>query len=316
MLRFGLLAMFLGVLLGGCSGDSPSQPQNTTENEAAPSPNPDEVADTTPSDPAATEQTEPPTPKREFRPIQLGGGTSTDNTPSATGDPNALASTESIEDVFNALQPLNILIGGWDTTTRTQGAGKASWRIAPETARTQPTLEMTTEDHPYFQSAKLTYLPSRQVFRMLATDRDGKQRTYEGQYTKKPELNPGDDGKLQRTYELELAEIGNEDARKLVGVRFNQQRNNRMLMVVLRRVGQRMLVQDTVANQRQNTSFAISDTDYGERECIVSQGLGTSTVSFMGRTYYVCCSGCQAAFNDNPEFWIAQAKERKSKSDN
>ncbi len=317
MLRFGLMAMLVGLLFGGCSEESPPPSQDTADvNEsAAPTTTSDAVAESEASSPTP-EENKPKPPRREFRPIQLGGGT-TNSEPTGNANQTASASsTASIEDVFNALQPLNILIGKWDTTTRNQGPGDASWRIDPKTARTQPTLEMTTERHPYFKSAQLTYLPGKQVFQMLATDQDGQQRRYEGTYTEQPELTPGDDGKLQRTFELELTEVGNDDARKLVGVKFNQQENNRMLMVVMRRSGQRMLVQDTVANQRQNTSFAISDTDYGERECIVSQGLGTTAVSFMGRTYYVCCSGCQAAFNDNPEFWIAQAEERKAKSDN
>jgi YHS domain-containing protein len=35
-------------------------------------------------------------------------------------------------------------------------------------------------------------------------------------------------------------------------------------------------------------------------------------VTHNGRTYYVCCTGCQAAFNENPEYWIAKAEERKA----
>ena len=316
MLRFGLIALLSALLLEGCAGDPPApSPSSVDENEAQAS-NTDVVTEPNQTTPPTEEKPETKAPRREFRPIQLGGEPSGSDQSAGQNATGSEASATSIEDVFNALQPLNILIGGWNTTTRNQGAGEASWRIDPKTARTQPTLEMTAENHPYFKSAKLTYRPQEQVFQMLAVDQDGQERIYEGQYSKQPELTPGDNGKLQRTYELELAEVGNEDARKLVGVTFNQQENNRMLMIVKRRVGQRMLVQDTVANQRQNTSFAISDTDYGERECIVSQGLGTTAVSFMGRTYYVCCSGCQAAFNDNPEFWIAQAKERESKENN
>jgi len=35
-------------------------------------------------------------------------------------------------------------------------------------------------------------------------------------------------------------------------------------------------------------------------ECVVTGGLGTIAVSYMGTTYYVCCSGCRDAFNENP----------------
>ena len=56
--------------------------------------------------------------------------------------------------------------------------------------------------------------------------------------------------------------------------------------------------------------FALSDTDYGEKTCIISQGLGTIAVSYQGKTYWVCCSGCKAAFEDDPQRWIARAAEQ------
>jgi hypothetical protein len=309
-LSFVVTGLFLGACLSGCGSD-PLAPQAPPAGSSSPPPASSTVSGTPPAAPTA--QTEKPKTagpvKREFKPLQLGGGTAT-NSPAESAD-----SVEggSIEDVFDALQPLNILVGQWNTTTKTQGAGEAAWKIDPATARTQPTLLMTTKDNPYFKEGRLTYLPAKNAFRLTATDVDGEQRVYEGQYTEPPQLVEGDDGKPQRTYKLKLDEVGNEDARKLVAVEFNQQESNRMLMAVYRRVGKTAQVQDTVANQRQNTSFALSDSNYKERECIVSQGLGTTTVNFMGRTFYVCCSGCEAAFNDNPAFWIAQAEEREKK---
>ncbi len=45
--------------------------------------------------------------------------------------------------------------------------------------------------------------------------------------------------------------------------------------------------------------------------CVVSGGLGTRTVSYKGETYYVCCSGCADAFQENPEKYIAEFKAKK-----
>ena len=36
-------------------------------------------------------------------------------------------------------------------------------------------------------------------------------------------------------------------------------------------------------------------------------------VSYKGRDYWVCCSGCKAAFEEDPEKWIARAAERDKK---
>jgi len=48
----------------------------------------------------------------------------------------------------------------------------------------------------------------------------------------------------------------------------------------------------------------------GERQCIVTGGLGTIAVMHKGQTYYVCCEGCRQAFDDDPEGTIAAYKQR------
>ncbi|MFO0800947.1 MAG: YHS domain-containing protein [Gemmataceae bacterium] len=47
-------------------------------------------------------------------------------------------------------------------------------------------------------------------------------------------------------------------------------------------------------------------------ECLVSGGLGTSKVTFHGKDYYVCCSGCRDEFKANPEKYVKEV-ERKAK---
>lgn len=46
-------------------------------------------------------------------------------------------------------------------------------------------------------------------------------------------------------------------------------------------------------------------------ECVVSGGLGTMAVSFLGETFYVCCSGCRDAFNENPKKYVDEFKAAK-----
>ncbi|MCA9068864.1 MAG: hypothetical protein KDA84_08080, partial [Planctomycetaceae bacterium] len=210
-----------------------------------------------------------------------------------------------------AMQPLQVFLGQWNTTTRNMGAGSAKWVWDFKTDKSQPALVMSTKDHPYFESVRLTFLTDQQKYQLTAIDKEKQKRTYQGKFTEELHYITGDTGKPEPRFEMMLDEVGNEDARKLVGVKLAQRDRNRMWMEVFRRVGKTTQKQDTVANQREGTSFAVSDTDYGDRECIVSQGLGTTTVTYMGRTFYVCCSGCQAAFNDDPTFWINKAEERK-----
>ncbi len=46
-------------------------------------------------------------------------------------------------------------------------------------------------------------------------------------------------------------------------------------------------------------------------ECVVSGGLGTMTVSYNGETFYVCCTGCRDAFNENPKKYVDEFKKAK-----
>ncbi len=45
--------------------------------------------------------------------------------------------------------------------------------------------------------------------------------------------------------------------------------------------------------------------------CVVTEGRGTIKVSYKGKTYWVCCSGCRDLFNDDPESVLAEAAARE-----
>jgi YHS domain-containing protein len=51
--------------------------------------------------------------------------------------------------------------------------------------------------------------------------------------------------------------------------------------------------------------------DADQRECIITGGAGTITVSYKGQTYYVCCGGCKTSFLEDPEKELAAYKKRK-----
>ena len=152
------------------------------------------------------------------------------------------------------------------------------------------------------------------MFLLTATDRDGISRDYSGDYTDPVHEIVGPDDKLHRVFRMELTQT--DESLAAVGgeqwqAAFAQQENNRYLLEVSKRRGNaRFQRYDTVSTQREGTSFALSDTDYGDKTCIISQGLGTTAVSYQGKTYWVCCSGCKAAFEEDPALWIARAAKR------
>lgn len=65
-----------------------------------------------------------------------------------------------------------------------------------------------------------------------------------------------------------------------------------------------------VGATKEGEAFAVGE---GGPECIVSGGKGTMAVSYQGKTYYVCCSGCRSEFNDNPAKYVAEYEAKKAK---
>ena len=65
-----------------------------------------------------------------------------------------------------------------------------------------------------------------------------------------------------------------------------------------------------VGATKQGVAFAS-----GEKgpECVVSGGLGTISVSYKGKSYFVCCSGCADAFKENPEKYVTEFKAKMKK---
>ncbi|MEI7686289.1 MAG: hypothetical protein WCL32_14790 [Planctomycetota bacterium] len=51
----------------------------------------------------------------------------------------------------------------------------------------------------------------------------------------------------------------------------------------------------------------------GGPECVVTGGLGTSPVTYLGKTYYVCCSGCRDEFAANPAMYVKEFEAKKAK---
>lgn len=71
-----------------------------------------------------------------------------------------------------------------------------------------------------------------------------------------------------------------------------------------------------VGYTREGTRLAASDNT--GPECIVTGGAGTIRVTHKGKNYYVCCTGCRDAFNDDPEgtieTYLAELAEKKKKA--
>jgi hypothetical protein len=177
-----------------------------------------------------------------------------------------------------------------------------------------PALVLSIPEGEFFNSARLTYDPRIEKFLMTTVDEEEVKRSFTGVFVAEPKDVPSEDGKsVERTFQLELTENENSGRGTRFQYVFKQQHNNRYRVDVNRARGRAKFSQyDVIGSQRDGVSFAKADDDYGDKTCIISGGLGTSTVTYKGKTFYVCCSGCKAAFDDEPERWIARMEEQKA----
>jgi YHS domain-containing protein len=64
---------------------------------------------------------------------------------------------------------------------------------------------------------------------------------------------------------------------------------------------------------REGESLAAPSGTVADRpKCIVTGGAATMTLSYQGRSYPVCCTGCRDEFNDNPDKYIKKASLMKN----
>lgn len=308
------LILVLGIV--GCADDGGSSAKEE-------SPRPDnevtEPADASVTSNDSTETSATEDDNYEFKPLNLAGGSEGADTSDSKGGSSVLSGEANIRSVMEKLKPLQVMLGEWRGTTRKEFDGfKAvdshEWIWDLRTDPERPALAVKSDKSPYLRQARLTWEPNKKQFLLSATDGAGVTHTYTGDYTDPVNEIIGPDDKPHRVFRLELTETpesaktgGNESWQ----IAFRQQENNRYLLEVSKRRGTAQYrVHDIVSTQRHGTSFALSDDDYGEKTCIISEGLGTSTVSWKGKSYWVCCSGCRAAFEEDPEKWIARAEKR------
>ena len=244
--------------------------------------------------------------RRTFAPVEIKAG---DQTAATT---RTMSAAEQLDAIRAALKPFQILLGRWNGLSTRQVIDHPDWAYDWVSDPMHPGLRVKSEKGDYIREGRLSYLPESDQFAFKAIDADGVGRTFVGTFTEPVRDVAGDEKKLQRTYKLQLTEPEASAAGEQWRITFNQQENNRYILEFERKRGSGQFGRvDTIGTQREGTSFALSDTDYGDKTCIISQGLGTISVSYKGQSYWVCCSGCKAAFEDEPEKWIAKWEEKK-----
>jgi hypothetical protein len=262
-------------------------------------------------------------PKRKFQPVDLGDGR---NPPAAKPvEKVKVAAEQQSQSIIAALQPFQVLLGQWRWIAKknfgnsVQTGEDLEWIWDFQTDPNRPALKAATAGNPYFRALWLTWLPDEDKFQLTAKTAEGDGRVLRGTWIDKGEPKEESDGrKVQHTYKLQLSQVTPESGDQWLIV-LNQLDNNQYLIDLSRRpaAGKQPALLANMRQQRQGTSFAVADSDNPGPKCIISGGLGTMNVEYQGKSYPVCCSGCAAAFKDDPERWLARlaAKTKSKKRD-
>lgn len=205
----------------------------------------------------------------------------------------------------SALQALNDFIGTWKATG---GPDKPrpdpkdgwsetiswSWRFKGNDAW----LRFEIKGGKYLNSGEVRYLPAKKAYQLTATDTKKQTLTFEGQLDAKGYLTfERLDPASGETQQLVMNSAGD-------GVRF-------VYRYATKPKGRTVFakVYQVAASKEGESLGAVGK----KNECVITGGLGTMTVGFMGETFYVCCSGCRDAFNEEPAKFVKAFKEKKNK---
>jgi YHS domain-containing protein len=214
-----------------------------------------------------------------------------------------LAQAPAPRSAKEALQPFNDLIGSWRCTCNPGGSREeqqknfwvetlaVEWQFKGPAAWLK--LDFTKGKH----LSRGELRPKGEGYELELRTTDKKTLTFAGTLK-------------ERVLTLERTE--GDAVQRLV---FTFLHANRFLYrVETRPAGKTLFALDwKVGATKEGEAFATGD---GRPECVVSGGRGTMAVSYQGKTYYVCCSGCRDEFNDSPAKYVAEYEAKKAKKKN
>jgi hypothetical protein len=217
----------------------------------------------------------------------------------------AAADDDDKDTAKEALKEVQDFVGDWDGTGGPDKPRPSprdpiwneklgwSWRFKGNDAW----LAMKVNDGKLLKAAELRYLPAREIYQLTTIDREDKKLTYEGKLKSETLTFERVDPKTKETQQIKM-NLAAE------GVRF-------IYRMAHRSEGSTLWKRDyMIACTRKGESLAKRES---KNVCVVTGGLGTKAVTYMGETFWVCCSGCEEAFKENPAKYVAEFKAKKNK---
>lgn len=211
----------------------------------------------------------------------------------------------------DALQPFNVLVGSWKGTGAPEGTKEEraagaweetiawEWKFKAQDAW----LALTFTKGKHFTKGELRYTPekagSEPKFTLTLTGTDKSTATFVGALTDK-----------DKVLTLTRTDGAATEEQRLV---FSLLHSNRHLYrFETRPAGTAVAFTKKYQVGATKEGEAFANVPKGP-ECIVSGGAGTMKVTYKGKDYYVCCSGCRDEFRENPEKYIKEAEAKAKK---
>lgn len=201
-----------------------------------------------------------------------------------------------------ALQMLNEYIGNWNGSgnpDKPKPDPKDIWKESIELGwkfkGKDSWLILNFNNDKKFKGGEMRYSMEKKVYLLTLLDKQDKKLLFEGEL-KEPYLT------FERT---------DPDTKELQQIKMNLAGDGARLTFRYGTAssGKKLIAKDYVVGCTKE-GFSLGAKEK-KNECIVSGGLGTSAVSYKGQTYYVCCSGCRDAFNEDPEKYIKEYEAKK-----
>jgi hypothetical protein len=201
---------------------------------------------------------------------------------------------------IDALAPFNALIAGWRCIGSPGGTDRNKdnwtesaawiWKLAGE-----PQIRLKITGGRYWAEGVITYDFGKKHYVFSAVRPDKSTVVYTGDF------NAGKD-----TLTVSSDSAGPDGLRERVVFRLLHE--NRYIIHVERAKGDgRFARVAELGCTKEGEPFG-KLADYAK--CVVSGGRGTSSVTYQGRQYLVCCSGCRDAFVSDPPKYIAEALQK------
>ncbi len=193
-----------------------------------------------------------------------------------------------------ALQNLQDFIGQWQDKNSRE-AVDWSWRFKEKDVW----LSFEMKGNKQFKTGEIRYDLAAKKYKLTLIDSKNSKRVFDGGLVKDilvfERVNPT----TQDTEQLKINTAADGD---------------RLVYTMLTKPEGRTLFtkQFQTGYTREGVTFG-SEPGSKQPECCVTGGLGTMQVSYNGQTFYVCCSGCRDAFNDNPAKIVMEYLAKKKK---